>query len=512
MNRTIIYARVSTEDQLEKYGLPSQLRACREYAASHELAVLEQITDEGISGTVLARPGLESLRHKVAAGECDIVLMLDADRLSRELAHLLILKPEIEKKARLEFVTAKFEDSPSGRMFFGIRGVIAQYERELTRERTMRGKWERARTGKIVGGRVAYGYRYEDGLLELDEEKSLIAREIFTRFDAGESMRSITLWLRASGAPTWSGRTWGHSSVRRILINETYAGVAHYGTHRREGTLLRRREDLENRISLIVPATVPRDLWERVQARIGHKAIMGRPSDRYLLRGLLHCGACGRRMNGDRRRSYLSYRCAGRDAMRVKAGEPCHVCVNARALDGAVWESLATLLTDADLLRGLLTEHAEELRGDATPEKDARVLERQIKRLKAREQRCLTMLVESDLGAEGQEMLKQKYREIQRERLWIEQEITKRTAREKQLTSAEQWLDETVDLLREYIPGIIDPDERQQFVRSLVSRADWDGAEVVLQCFLGAKVGQASGRSELSERVTFTVSVGVSAA
>ncbi len=41
---------------------------------------------------------------------------------------------------------------------FGIRGVIDQYERELPRERTMRGRKERARSELIVGGRVPYGY------------------------------------------------------------------------------------------------------------------------------------------------------------------------------------------------------------------------------------------------------------------------------------------------------------------------------------------------------------------
>jgi len=124
--KALIYARVSTEDQLEKYGLPSQLRACRDYAASKEFSVIEEITDDGISGTILARPGLDRVRSLVRDAAADVVLMFDVDRLSRELAHLLIVKPEIEKKAKLEFVNAKFEDSPSGRLFFGIRGVIAQ--------------------------------------------------------------------------------------------------------------------------------------------------------------------------------------------------------------------------------------------------------------------------------------------------------------------------------------------------------------------------------------------------
>ena len=121
--RTLIYCRVSTEDQAEKFGLPSQLRACREYAASRSYEIVGEISDDGISGATLDRPGLTRLRTMVAAGSVDVILTYDVDRLSRELAHLLILKPEIEKRSRIEFVACNFEDSPSGRMFFGMRGA-----------------------------------------------------------------------------------------------------------------------------------------------------------------------------------------------------------------------------------------------------------------------------------------------------------------------------------------------------------------------------------------------------
>lgn len=255
MNRTVIYARVSTEDQLEKYGLPSQLRACREFAAAQGWIVIEEITDDGISGTILERPGLDRVRRLVCTGAVDVVLMVDTDRLSRELVHLLILKPEIEKRARLEFVAGKFEDSPSGRLFYSVKGAIGQYEREVIRERTMRGKKERASAGRIVGGRVAYGYRYDEGKLLPDEERAAAVRNIFDWYTQGESIRGIARRLRENGTPTWGGRKWGHSSVRRILSNETYAGVAYYGTHRREGALLRKRQPA-NRIAVLVPALI----------------------------------------------------------------------------------------------------------------------------------------------------------------------------------------------------------------------------------------------------------------
>jgi site-specific DNA recombinase len=352
MNNAVIYARVSTEDQLEKYGLPTQIRACREYAAKAGLTVIAEITDDGISGTILDRPGLGRVRQMARNRQFNVVVMLDVDRLSRDLAHLLILKPEVERTARLEFVTAKFEDSPSGRMFFGIRGVIGQYERELTRERTMRGRTERARSGLIVGGRVPYGYRYESGQLFEDPERAPIARRIYNEYDAGKSMRGIALGLRDAGAPTWSGRKWGKSSVGRILCNETYAGVAHYGTHKREGKLLKIRESAD-RISVAVPALVTREQWLRVQARLASNPYVGRPSLKFMLRGILHCAKCGRKMTGEISRKGRAYRCTGRDPLR-HTGQICRSRVGVTSLDNAAWSVLASTFSNVTLLRQTL--------------------------------------------------------------------------------------------------------------------------------------------------------------
>lgn len=504
MNRTIIYGRVSTEDQLERYGMPAQLRACREYASAHGLSVIEEITDEGISGTVLDRPGLSRVRQLVMSGAVDVVLMLDADRLSRELAHLLILKPEIERKARLEFVTAKFEDSPSGRMFFGIRGVIAQYERELTRERTMRGKKERALAGRIVGGRTAYGYRYEDGKLYLDPDRAAAVRDIYSWFDSGLSLRAIASKLRDNGVPTYSGRRWGRSSVRRILANETYAGVAHYGTHRREGKVLRLRESAD-RIALEVPSIVSRDQWQRIQARLVSSPQVGRPSASYLLRGLLAC-SCGRHMRGEKTRGYHSYRCNGRDRLVVK-GEHCTASINAKLLDAAVWQVIAEAFTDASFLRRLLADHQRELQ-DLQPDRlDA--LRRQARKLKSREETSLAALLDPDL-APSRPAIKAEYCKAQRDRQQIEGELAALESRSRG-PSAGEWLEETTALLHEYIPTLVLPEDRQQFIRGLVTRAEWASGEVTLTCFLGAEIARSSGRCADFERLQVILKARVAA-
>lgn len=497
--RTLIYARVSTEDQLEKYGLPSQLRACRDFAHAQGWTVVLEVTDEGVSGTVLDRPGLTKVRSMVMEGLVDIVLMFDADRLSRELAHLLILKPEIERKARLEFVAAKFEDSPSGRMFFGIRGVIAQYEREQTRERTMRGRRERALSGRIVGGRVPFGYRYEKGCLLPDEETAPAVRDIFARYQRGASIRAITHQLRAAGVPTWGGKSWGHSSVRRILLNETYAGVAHYGTLRREGKLLRKREP-SNRVAVNVPALVSREQWEAAQLRMSQNPQVGRPSTSYLLRGLLHC-ACGRKMSGEQGRKNYSYRCNGRDSLRIGI-EACRTSLNVRTVDTSVWGSILEAFTDIANLRGLLAQYQEEVQYAAGGIERLNILAAQVARLKAREDRCLSLLLDADMASAKQE-LKAKYAAAQKERIWIEAEIAAALEVCARVQSAEEWLDSAVALLAGYLPTLESPADRQAFVRGLVTRAEWDSKEevVLLHCSFGPQSSQSSGRCAISPQL-----------
>lgn len=497
-NRAIIYARVSTEDQLEKYGIPSQLRACREYASSHNLTVVEEITDDGVSGVVLSRPGLDKVRKLVTGGECDAVVTFDVDRLSRELAHLLILKPEIEKKARLEFVASKFEDSPSGRLFFGMRGVISQYEREQIKERTMRGKRERASEGLIVGGRTAYGYRYDAGRLIPEEEQAKTVREIFGWYEGGQSIRGITRRLRENGTPTWSKDTaWGHSSVRRILTNDTYAGIAHYGTLRREGSLLKRREDLSSRIDLAVPALIEHEQWARVQVRLSSNPSSGRPSHRYLLGGLLHCH-CGTRMSGCCRRGSLTYRCNGRDSMRLPGSPVCRVSLRVPSVDTAVWQSIAGAFSDEQTLRAIIGRRQKELQdGQAGAAGDAKLLREKLGKLMRKEKLALSAMLDPEL-VDGRDLIKAELRKAQQERARLEWHVAtaERASRTTGAAGGGEWIDSTVALIRDYIPTLQAVEQRQEFLRGLVSRVDWTGAngEVKINCLLGRELSITSSR------------------
>ncbi len=85
--RAGLYARVSTDQQAEKYGIPSQIEELKKRCLEKGWTpVLDRDTDafidDGYSGADLGRPALDRLRKAVKEGQLDVVLAYDPDRLS----------------------------------------------------------------------------------------------------------------------------------------------------------------------------------------------------------------------------------------------------------------------------------------------------------------------------------------------------------------------------------------------------------------------------------------------
>ena len=84
-----------------------------------------------------------------------LLILLGPKTLSRQKyqIHVGVLLDDIEKVgATLEFVTEDFENTPVGRLILNVRAFAGEVEREKIAERTMRGKIERARSGKLPQG------------------------------------------------------------------------------------------------------------------------------------------------------------------------------------------------------------------------------------------------------------------------------------------------------------------------------------------------------------------------
>ena len=135
------YARVSTDDQ----NLHLQHDALKH-------AGCEKFFDDHMTGSKINRPGLEAAID--FARESDIIVVWRLDRLSRSLKNLIEMVALLdEKKIGLKSLHESIDtSSSSGKLIFHIFGALAEFERNLIRERTHAGL-QAARARGRKGGR-----------------------------------------------------------------------------------------------------------------------------------------------------------------------------------------------------------------------------------------------------------------------------------------------------------------------------------------------------------------------
>jgi DNA invertase Pin-like site-specific DNA recombinase len=166
------YARVSTLDQ----NLALQRDALMAVGCERIFA------DEGVSGTITARRGLDAALAALSAGDTLIVWKLD--RLGRSLSHLVTLIAELDGRG-ISFRSLSDPidtTSAGGRLVMHIMGALAEFERGLIVERTQAGIQAAKKRGVHLGRRPSLAPA------QVDHAKTLIER--------GESPRAVARTMR----------------------------------------------------------------------------------------------------------------------------------------------------------------------------------------------------------------------------------------------------------------------------------------------------------------------------
>lgn len=223
MTRAVAYLRVSTEGQVEAWGLDAQRHAVEVYAAAQSIEVVAVVTDNAISGRspVEDRPGLLEAISMLRDNDADLLLVARLDRIARDLTVQEAVLAEVwrlDAEVHTCDLGPVLRDDPDDPMRTAIRqvmGAFAQLDRAMLVKRLRDGRAAKARAGGKPSGRYSYGHSkdgpVEDELHVIETVRALRA--------TGMTWDAVTAEVNSRGA-RWharTGRPWTRQNLACVL-------------------------------------------------------------------------------------------------------------------------------------------------------------------------------------------------------------------------------------------------------------------------------------------------------
>jgi len=245
---TAIYVRVSTQDQA-KHGisLQAQEEALKNYAKSQGYEIFRIYKDEGKSGKDLKhRPEMVQMLKDAELRKFQAIFIYKLDRFSRSLMDLITTIEQL-KEWGIDFVSLqdKIETtSATGKLMFHIVSAFAEFERNVTSERTKFTMDSKFRGGNLVT-KAPLGYKVLNKQL-VPRENSYIVQEIFQTYLNNDI--SLTQLAKKYNLSV--------NGLKKVLVNQTYLGKVKFA-----GQVVQGKHN----------PLISKELFEKVQEKIKSK-------------------------------------------------------------------------------------------------------------------------------------------------------------------------------------------------------------------------------------------------
>lgn len=305
MSKSVIYARVSTKDQLvQGYSINAQLAALRDYAVRHSLSVVKEFIESESAGDT----GRRKLREMIGILQRDVtisaVLVWKVDRLYRNLKDRVLIDDLIRERGlhlhlAYEGKVMSRDTKPSDWLALDVHTDVARYELANLRERVIFGLNQKASQGEYPGGRPPLGYVRNPVTkgVELDPDRAPIIHRLFELYAQGEcSIDDVYTYAKNAGLRyRKSNKPISRSEIERMLKKPFYTGkftwnsVVYQGDH---------------------PALVDGHLFERVQEMFRKRSNGRFAKHDYLFSKMITCGECGLTVTAETKKGkYTYYHC-----------------------------------------------------------------------------------------------------------------------------------------------------------------------------------------------------------
>ncbi len=484
-----LYGRVSTDRQarVDHGGLDTQfdqmerqIKLNQDLNPDIEWVIVDRYRDEGKSGKDFNRPEFQRMMRDVEAGRINTVVAAKFDRLSRAgiLDFYRLLERLNELGTDCISIKEQFDtSSASGRAFMGVHMIFAQYERELTAERTADTMAHRAREGLFNGGHVPFGYKVDPNhkghLVINEDEADLLLHDVYEKCVELGSAGKVHKHLREKGIvspKTVSRRGKAHGgtpyckpAVINMLTNPVYVGrVSHHG----------------KTYNGVHSPIIPQELFDQVQDILGKNRLRPpiAPEERkheYLLQGLIRCGQCGSMMtprsSTGRNGLHHYYNCTKQN---VSAGYDCDArYVPAIAAEEFVIDLLKQAVLDEEEMQRVVKK-ANKLRSKTlkTLDRDISRTRKALQDIKAK----ITPIVQAIENGADVGPLRDRLRDLsedeKQQKAELERLQEKKVATEEKLLSAE-----VITESYKNVPDIVD---------GLVKQGKWKRLRAILQQYI----------------------------
>lgn len=286
--KVFIYERVSSEEQAKHgYSLDAQHEALVEFCKAHDHIILGEYRDEGISARkpYTKRPAMLQLLQDVETVKPDIILFTKLDRWFRNIKEYYKVQDILDRnKVDWKAIHEEYDTSTaSGRLYVNLRLSIAQDEADRTSERIKDTQAQRVAQGKVLGGKVPFGYKVENCHLVFGDDIHIV-KDAIDRFTVNYSAIDTIRYINDTYNLHW---TFDH--LDRLIHNPILKG---------------QYRDNPNFCEALISA----EQWDKLQT-VSRRKIKKASFRVYLFSGMIRCPYCGRIMGGTHMNGQKYYRC-----------------------------------------------------------------------------------------------------------------------------------------------------------------------------------------------------------
>ena len=318
-----MYIRLSREDgdKQESESISNQRNILQRYVKENDLCFVKEYVDDGVSGTTFDRAGFNEMLQDIENKNINMVITKDLSRLGRDYIKTGFYIEDYFPKNNVRYVAITdgidtYLDSTNNDITPFKAIMNDMYAKDISKKIRSVYK-EKQKQGEYLCSTTAYGYKKHPSIknkLVVDRKVKSVVEKIFDMYSNGHGSSEIVNYLnshqylspsgyRKTGViqdENKTGYNWNEVTLCNVLRNEVYIG----NTVQNKKSVISykvkkiRTVEKENqiRVNNTHEAIIDKDTFEKVQCILEKKGTNTKLKYDYLLRGLLYCYHCKRKL------------------------------------------------------------------------------------------------------------------------------------------------------------------------------------------------------------------------